>query len=142
MRNGSEAEIRAVNSRSIVGSITPTRVAAEQMYSSTSESVDEGLTLRLRATVSHDGKHVSVHSVPRLSKTLEIRPVSYTPEGSGDRLTVQVPLTEEAFIETLVNVPDGETVLLGVLGAVAEDDDGTTLLVFLTPRIIDREQLQ
>jgi Bacterial type II and III secretion system protein len=136
LRDGTEAEVKALSLRRYLDSVEPQQERGAQgqiMYLPHAQDAESGTTLKVKANISKDGKYISLGLSSRLLKLLELTP--YTFEGKKDRLSIQKPRSQEGHIETLVSVPDGQTVVLGGQ-TTSQKPESQTLLILVRPTIV------
>lgn len=138
--DGTEAEVKALSLRRYVDSVEPQQERGAQgqiMYLPHVQDAESGTTLKVKANISKDGKSVSLYLHPHLVKLLDLAPFSFETETQGrkDHLSIQKPRTQDSSVETLVSVPDGQTLVLGGQ-TISQKPKSQTLLILVRPTIL------
>jgi beta-lactamase regulating signal transducer with metallopeptidase domain len=115
MFNGSEASVQACTSVPYVSGYKAGEDArGKTEYRPLDNHVEEGLTIRLRASVSADRKYVTLFISPKLTQLAGMDTLPWEGnEAAHQTLTIQRPNLQTRGMETIVSVPNQEAVLLG-----------------------------
>lgn len=99
-----------------LGDYAATTVAGDQMrYDPIRAQVDTGLLLEVQATASADRKSIRLSLRPRFSALVGMKQVPWPGRPAGSNLMVQEPQIRSIELQTTVDIPDGQTLLLGGL---------------------------
>lgn len=116
MLSGTEAEIKALSLRRYVDSLDPQKEKDAQgrmVLAPHGQDQQTGLILKVMAEVAPDGRSARLRLQPQLSWGDLPQQFTFNQEGTDQQMSVQTAPTQQFTVQTTVDVPDGQTVVLG-----------------------------
>ena len=113
----------------------------EEKWVPVTATVSDGINVEVQATVSADRKFVTARLHPRVAEFRRMREEPWDKAPAGEKLMVQKPEMDVQEINSVVSVPDGQTLMI-VLPKAAGKNADTDMVTLFTARptvIIQRE---
>ena len=136
--DGTEAEVKTLMMRRYLDSAEPQQergAHGQIMYLPHVQDVESGTKLKVKANISNDGEYISLRLHPQLLKFFELRDFAFEMNDKKERVSLQQPLTQEIGVDTVVAVPDGQTLVLGGQ-TISAGSESQSFLILVRPTIV------
>ncbi len=128
--NGGSAWVAVTIQQNFVSGLNPVVAQGAVAQAPTTQTIDAGASLFVRATVTADRRYVMMLVAPGVTRLLGLQSFAFSGGTGAFPAFVQLPTLSAQRLQTVVSVPDGGTLLIGgqKLASETEVEAGVPIL--------------